>query len=254
VSTSEWNGIAGRVAVVTGGSRGIGAATARRLAELGARVAVLDLDPHEAEEGGSAEITLGCDITSRDSVTEAFAHVATRLGDVGILVNNAGINAHHDPVTMTDPEWDTVFATDLRGAWLCSQQVLPGMSGAGGAIVNISSIHARSTLEGFFPYAAAKAGLEGLTRSLALEVGPQGIRVNVVAPGYTNTRLVADWIRQEAARGGPDADSLASQHALRRIAEPAEVAAAVCFLASDAASAITGTTLTVDCGLSARLA
>lgn len=245
-------GLAGKVAVVTGGSQGIGAATARQLADLGARVAVLDLVSDSQDD--AAELVLACDITDRDSVSGAFAQVSDRLGDVAVLVNNAGINAHHDPVAMTDADWDTVFATDLRGAWLCAQQVLPAMSDQGGSIVNVSSIHARATLEGFFPYAAAKAGLEGLTRSLALEVGPRGVRVNAVAPGYTNTRLVAAWLQDEAARGGLDLERVASLHALRRIAEPSEVAAAICFLAGDAASAITGTTLTVDCGLTARFA
>lgn len=243
----------GAVAVVTGAARGIGAATAARLLAAGARVAGLDRE--FGAEAAPGMLQVPCDITDRASVTTAFATVAENLGPVQVLVNNAGVNANFDPVAMTDDDWDHFFAVDLRGAWLCCQQVLPAMQQAGsGAIVNITSIHATLTYEGYFPYAAAKSGLEGLTRSLALEVGKFGIRVNAVAPGYTNTRLVEKWLAEQAATGGPSAESLSAQHALRRIVEPAEVAEAVCFLAGPAASAITGTTLAVDCGLSARFA
>lgn len=243
----------GKVAVVTGAARGIGAATAAALLAAGAGVAGLDREFDAEPLPGMLAVT--CDITDRASVATAFATVASELGQVSVLVNNAGVNANFDPVAMTDDDWDNFFAVDLRGAWLCCQQVLPAMQQArSGAIVNVTSIHAKLTYEGYFPYAAAKSGLEGLTRSLALDVGKFGIRVNAVAPGYTNTRLVEKWLAEQAAAGGPSAESLSAQHALRRIVEPAEVAAAICFLAGPAASAITGTTLAVDCGLSARFA
>jgi NAD(P)-dependent dehydrogenase (short-subunit alcohol dehydrogenase family) len=153
---------------------------------------------------------------------------------------------------MTGAEWDRFFAIDLRSAWLCAKHALPHMLAAGGgAIVNVSSIHAAATLEGFFPYAAAKAGLTGLTRSLALDYGPHGIRVNCLCPGFTDTRLVA----QSADRASdPTAArrAMASGVALRRIAEPREIAAAIAFLVSADASYVTGATLYADGGLTAR--
>jgi NAD(P)-dependent dehydrogenase (short-subunit alcohol dehydrogenase family) len=136
---------------------------------------------------------------------------------------------------------------------MLAKAALPGLIERGGAIVNISSIQARLTLRGFFPYAAAKAGLEGLTRSLALEYAPAGVRVNAVAPGYTETRLVQEWLDLQddpaAAR-----KSVLAKIPLGRIADPREIGSAVVFLLSDQASAITGTTLAVDCGVGALFA
>lgn len=253
-------GLRDRVAVVTGGSRGIGAAIARRMSENGARVAVLDLDAPAAGsdavdvDADTQPVYVRCDVSDEGSVVAAFADVVARLGTVDVLVNNAGINAYYDAATMELADWEHVFAVDLRGVWLCCKQVLPGMAAAGrGAIVNISSIHARMTHPGYFPYAAAKSGVEGLTRSLALDYGPRGIRVNAVAPGYTRTRLVEEWLARQRDPENTERQ-IGENHALRRMVEPSEVAAAVCFLAGDGATAITGTSLTVDCGLTARFA
>jgi NAD(P)-dependent dehydrogenase (short-subunit alcohol dehydrogenase family) len=171
-----------------------------------------------------------------------------------VLVNNAGLNATFDAATMTGTEWDAFFGVDLKAAWLCAKHALPHMLAAGGgAIVNVSSIHAAVTLEGFFPYAAAKAGLVGLTRSLALDYGPRGIRVNCVCPGFTDTRLV-----RESMDRAPDPEAagraMVAGVALGRIGAPSEVASPIAFLASDDASYVTGTTLDVDGGLTARRA
>jgi NAD(P)-dependent dehydrogenase (short-subunit alcohol dehydrogenase family) len=197
-------------------------------------------------------VFIPADVADERDVAALVHGCAERLGPPTVLVNNAGVNANHDAVTMTGAEWDRFFAIDLRSAWLCAKHALPHMLAAGGgAIVNVSSIHAAATLEGFFPYAAAKAGLTGLTRSLALDYGPHGIRVNCLCPGFTDTRLVA----QSADRASdPTAArrAMASGVALRRIAEPREIAAAIAFLVSADASYVTGATLYADGGLTAR--
>jgi NAD(P)-dependent dehydrogenase (short-subunit alcohol dehydrogenase family) len=142
-----------------------------------------------------------------------------------------------------------VFDVDLKGAWLCAKYALQPMKRAGrGSIVNIASIHASLTIAGMFPYAAAKAGLLGLTRSLALEYGPAGIRVNAVLPGYTRTRLVEEWLRTQPDPAEMERRVIALQP-LRRMAAPSEIANLVAFVASDEASAITGASLAADCGL-----
>ncbi|WP_026481771.1 SDR family NAD(P)-dependent oxidoreductase [Agromyces subbeticus] len=254
--------LAGRVLAVTGGAQGIGRAIAEIALREGARVAILDRDRIRGE-AAAAELRdhpavappafIGVDVTDEVAVERAFGDVARTFGPVDALVNNAGKNADFDPVTMTSDEWDDVFSLDLKAAWLCSKYALPAMIERGhGSIVNIASLHATLTIEGMFPYAAAKSGLVGLTRSLALEVGPKGIRVNAVSPGYTRTPPV----REAFSRPGMSAkyNRISDAHALRRIAEPAEVAEVVVFLASDAASFVTGANWAVDGGLGARFA
>lgn len=247
------SGLAGRTVLVTGAARGIGAAVAEAVVEQGGAVALVDVDPLGAEtaerlaEGGRASF-FRCDVRSLEQVERAVAGATAAFGGLDGLVNNAGINAYYDAVAMDEQDWDRVFAVDLKAAWLLAKATLPQLVERRGAIVNMSSIQARLTIRGFFPYAAAKAGLEGLTRSLALEYGPAGVRVNAVAPGYTNTQLVREWLDQQ-----PDPDaalgSVLETIPLGRIAEPAEIAEVVVFLLGDGASAITGATVAVDGGL-----
>lgn len=253
--------LSGRVAVVTGGAQGIGAAIATRLTEEGAAVGILDINADAADalaarltDAGRRAVAVACDVRDRDAVQRAVAAIGDRFGGPDLVVNNAGINAYFDAVTMTEADWDLVFAIDLKAAWLVSQAALPGMLEAGrGSIVNISSIHAKMTSAGYFPYAAAKAGLEGLTRSLALEYGPQGIRVNVVAPGWTRTALADEWFQKQPDPAAAER-KIVDEHPMRRIADPADIAAVVAFLCSDDARSMTGSTVSVDCGLSARFA
>ncbi|HEY8151906.1 MAG TPA: glucose 1-dehydrogenase [Vicinamibacteria bacterium] len=251
----------GKVALVTGGAQGIGRAIVEKLAQEGARVSFLDLD----EAGGAATANeLGgrgpgvaftrADVTREGEVESAIAQVIGREGGLDVLVNNAGVNAYFDATAMTEAEWDTVFAVDLKGAWLCSKHALPAMKRARrGSIVNIASIHAMLTIAGMFPYAAAKAGLVGLTRSLALDCAPTGIRVNAVLPGWTRTRLVEEWFRMQPDPAEAER-KVTAVHPLGRLSTPMEVANLVAFVASDEASAITGAALAVDGGLSARFA
>jgi NAD(P)-dependent dehydrogenase (short-subunit alcohol dehydrogenase family) len=171
---------------------------------------------------------------------------------VSVLVNNAGVNTYFDPGEMTLEEWERAFAVDLRGAWLCVKHALDDLRAADGAsIVNVASIHATLTTPGMFPYAAAKSGLVGMTRSLALDLGPDGIRVNAVSPGFTRTRLVDEWFEQQ-----PDPDAaravVLGALAIGRMVEPEEVGRLIRFLASDDAAAITGTEIHIDGGHSAR--
>jgi NAD(P)-dependent dehydrogenase (short-subunit alcohol dehydrogenase family) len=250
--------LAGKSVLVTGAARGIGAGIAEAVVEAGGAVALLDIDPAGADtaaglaERGTAHF-FTCDVRSLAEVERAVADAEQALDGLDGLVNNAGINAYFDAVAMTEDDWDSVFAVDLKAAWMLAKAALPGLVARRGAIVNISSIQAQLTLRGFFPYAAAKAGLEGLTRSLALDYAPAGVRVNAVAPGYTDTRLVQEWLglQDDAAA---TLQSVLASIPLGRMASPREIGNAVVFLLSDHASAITGATLAVDCGTGARFA
>jgi NAD(P)-dependent dehydrogenase (short-subunit alcohol dehydrogenase family) len=252
--------LAGEVAIVTGGSRGIGRAVVGTFLEHGAAVAFCGRDE---DAGRRAEDELGqperaafraADVASERDVVALVEMCVERFGPPSILVNNAGVNANFDAEQMTEEEWDGFFAVDLKAAWLCAKHVLPHMRRAGrGSIVNVSSLHGFVTLEGFFPYAAAKSGLLGLTRSLALDYGPEGIRVNVVAPGFIRTRLVQESIDRADDTCAAE-EAMVAGVALKRIGSPEEVARTVRFLASDEASYITGASLLVDGGLTARRA
>jgi NAD(P)-dependent dehydrogenase (short-subunit alcohol dehydrogenase family) len=250
-----------RSIIVTGGARGIGRAIVEKCAREGGRVTFIDIDQDEGaatahalrRDGASVEF-VRADITREADVKQAIDAAAARHGDADILVNNAGINAYFDATEMSEAQWDSVFAVDLKGAWLMAKHTLPGMrANRRGSIVNIASIHASLTIAGMFPYAAAKSGLVGLTRSLALDYAPFGIRVNAVLPGWTRTHLIEEWFNQQPDPRAAEA-SVVAAHPLRRLATPEEVANLVAFVASDEASAITGASLAVDCGLSIQFA
>jgi NAD(P)-dependent dehydrogenase (short-subunit alcohol dehydrogenase family) len=178
--------------------------------------------------------------------------VVREFGSIDALVNNAGRNAGGNAVDFSVPEWESFMSLGLRAAWLCSKYALPAlMAQPGSSIVSIASVHAQMTAAGSFPYAVAKSGLIGLTRILALDYGAHGVRVNAVSPGYTRTVLVEDYL---AASPASERQRVEGVHALGRIGEPTEVAEVVCFLASEAASFVTGANWVVDGGISARFA
>jgi len=250
-----------KTVIVTGGARGIGRAIVAKCADEGARVVFLDFDEAaataalpEVRQAGRAVEFLRADVTKEAEVSAAIAEVQRRHSRIDVLVNNAGVNAYFDAAAMTEAEWDSVFAVDLKGAWLCAKHVLPFMrERRAGSIVNIASIHATLTIAGMFPYAAAKSGLVGLTRSLALDCAPLGIRVNAVSPGWTRTHLVEEWFGLQPDPAAAEAGVMRA-HPMGRIATPEEVANLVAFVASDEASAITGASLAVDCGLGIQFA
>lgn len=251
-------GIRGRVAVVTGGARGIGRASAVALAQAGAMVAVFDLDagsdtaPQDVEQQvrllGVSFLYRQVDVTDARAVAAGMSAVREALGEVEILVNNAGKGMA--PVqfeSLDESEWDAVIALNLKAAMLCSRAVIAGMKQSRwGRIVNMSSIAGRGRGEqASLPYAAAKAGILGFTRQLASEVGPFGVTVNAVAPGaIMSGRVIPRW----EARSAEERERMTAPIPLRRIGRPEEVARAVLFLASEDASYITGTTLDVNGG------
>jgi 3-oxoacyl-[acyl-carrier protein] reductase len=245
-----------RTAIVTGAARGIGAAIATRLAADGIQVAILDLDASTAEPlaeslraNGSRAIALGADVADESSVDAAVQRCADELGPPVVLVNNAGIIRDDLLFRMSAGDWDAVVGVHLRGAFLMSRACQRFMTEARwGRIVSMSSISAVGN-RGQANYSAAKAGLEGFTRTIALELGPFGVTANAIGPGYIET----DMIRQTADRLGEPYDDFVARVAagvpVRRMGQPDDIAAAVSFFVRDEAGFVTGQTLYVSGGL-----
>ena len=246
---------ADRVAVVTGAAQGIGAATARRLAAEGATVAVVDLDldrtrgtVDEIVAAGGRASGHGCDVTDGPAVVELIDRVVETYGRLDILVNNAGITRDNLLFKMPAQDWEAVLRTNLTSMFHCCQAAQRHMVAARyGKIVNLSS---RSALgnRGQANYAAAKAGVQGFTATLAIELGPFNINVNAVAPGYIATAMTAATAERVGLRPEEHQQRAADQTPLRRVGQPEEVAAVVAFLASDDASYVSGQTLYVNGG------
>ena len=249
--------LGGRVAVVTGGGRGIGRATCRRLAEAGARVVVAEIDA-ETGQGVAEEIDGGMfietDVTCEESVQAMVTRVVQELGGIDILVNNAAVFVMRG-IDASDEEWRRSLDVNVLGAARVSRTVVPVMQAAGsGAIVNLGSISSFLAQPEFVTYNASKAAIASMTRCLALDMAPHGIRVNAVCPGTVWTPVVEQMAREqgldrEAAETHAD---FGGAHMLCRLAEASEIANAICFLASDEASFITAECLMVDGGYAAK--
>jgi 3-oxoacyl-[acyl-carrier protein] reductase len=243
----------GRVALVTGAARGIGAGIAERLAAEGGSVAVLDLD--ESAAGRTAErldaaqaVGIGCDVSDGQAVEAAVQQVVDRLGGLDVLVNNAGITRDNLLFKMSEDDWDSVMAVHLKGAFLMSRAAQQHMVKARyGRILNLSSVSALGN-RGQANYSAAKMGLQGFTRTLALELGPFGVNVNAIAPGYIVTEMTDDTARRVGVDPEEYRAAAAKQNPVRRVGWPEDIAAAVAFLCSEEAGYITGQTLYVDGG------
>lgn len=243
--------------IVTGASRGIGFEVASAFVREGAEVMLVGRDEERLDGAVAAIAASGgqawpfvCDVSVPSAVDAAAAAAVERWGRIDVLVNNAGIGVEAPFLEVTDESWNEVVATNLHGAFYMAKRVCRVMAErSGGAVVNIASIDASGGDGPYVSYNAAKAGLLGLNRTMALELARYGIRVNAVSPGFTHTDMTESAVTPEVM------DYLVNRFdrvPMRRLVRPEEVAAAVLFLASSEASAITGTNLTVDCGLTAN--
>jgi NAD(P)-dependent dehydrogenase (short-subunit alcohol dehydrogenase family) len=253
-------GLAGRVALISGGAQGIGRAIAKRLQQEGVRILLLDCDAKTGEATArdlnrsqpSVPVRfLLADLLQPDQIRQAVETVRKDYSHVDILVNNAGVEIEKSFADHTLADWDKILGVNLRGAFLLTQAVLPLVPARGGAILNISSIHATHAFPGSIAYACSKAALIAMTRNLALELAPLQIRVNSICPGYIDTRLWDEYIKSSA---NPQvlAEQTTALHPIGRRGLPGDIADAALFLLSDNASFITGSDLVVDGGLTVR--
>ena len=248
---------AGKTALVTGAATGIGEGIARLLATEGASVTVVDLSPAVADvaqainDAGGRATHVVADVSDRGAVESALKHNVDTFGGLDVLVNNVGIQDGKSIEDVTAEEWDRTISVNLRSVYLFMHAAIPHLKerAPGSSVVNISSVHAGSTLPATSSYAASKAGMLGLVRSSALDLAPYGIRVNAVAPGTVGTGMFYQWVNSE-----PDPEAaialMLKHQPIGRIGTPEDIAEAVAFLASDKASYITGQTLFSDGGQS----
>jgi 3-oxoacyl-[acyl-carrier protein] reductase len=251
VSTPRFD-FSGKVCVVTGAANGIGAACARLFAASGAKVALWDIDEAAAQaladdlaHDSAGVLARRCDVSHRAEVEAATGATIAAFGRIDVLINNAGIFRAADFLDITEEDWDAVLGVNLKGAFLVGQRIAREMARTGGgAIVNMSSVNGVMAIPTIASYNASKGGINQLTRAMALALADHGIRVNAVAPGTIATELA-----RQAVLGSAEASArIMGRTPLRRLGEPAEVAAVCAFLASDAASYMTGEIVAVDGG------
>lgn len=247
---------AGRTVLVTGAAAGIGAGIATRFAEAGYALALFDIDAAGARamadrlSSHAQTLAIHGDVAKEDDAQRAVETAASQLGRIDVLVNNAGIEVTGSVENLTAQDWDRQIGVNLRGVFLMSKYAIPIIARHGGAIVNISSVHAFVSWADSAAYDAAKAGIIGLTRAMALDHGRQGIRVNAICPGYIDTPLMERWLATLPNRE-ETFEQVRGFHPVGRIGTPADIAEAALFLASDAASFISGASLVVDGAMTA---
>jgi NAD(P)-dependent dehydrogenase (short-subunit alcohol dehydrogenase family) len=247
-----------KVAIVTGGGRGIGEAIARAFAKEGAAVVIAEKDSRTGTATADAIVAAGgrarfveTDVTKDSDIERALAETVGAFGPPTNLVNNAGANVFYEPLDLPDAEWQRCFALDLDAAWKCARAVLPTMLKLGaGNIINIASVHAFKIIPHTFPYPVAKHALLGMTRALGVEYADRGIRVNAIAPGYIETQIVADYWQTFP---DPEAERrrVSDIQPPKRLGRPEEIAATAVFLASDEAPFLNAEVIVVDGGRSA---
>ncbi len=243
----------GKVALVTGAGSGIGKAIAAAFSKHGAFTFVLDQNAESAEgvakeieQGGCHAAALHADVASTEQISKAFDQVRRRTPKLDILVNNAGIYVNQNALTLKEADWERCMNVDLKGAWLCAKHALPMMAAAGGgSVINIASTHAIRAQGNAFPYGVAKSGLLALTKSLAVDFGKDGIRVNSISPGLVQTPLTTDYFARNPALS---MEKLAALQPLPVKIYGEDIANAALFLASEMARCITGVNLIVDGG------
>jgi NAD(P)-dependent dehydrogenase (short-subunit alcohol dehydrogenase family) len=259
-SSDGSHSLQGKIAVVTGGARGIGRAIAERVQAAGAQVCIVDCDPEPGEAVARAlterhpDRPVGFFLANLEKMEEIDAvasHFSSSHGQLDVLVNNAGIEIDKRFEEVTAGDWEQIQAVNLRAPFFLTQRLLPFFPSSGGAIINISSIHSTHAFKNATVYACTKAALIALTRNLALELAPRHIRVNALCPGYIDTRLWEVYLQSS-----PDPNSLAAWttelHPLGRRGVPDDIAQAALFLATNASSFVTGTQIVVDGGLTIR--
>lgn len=250
----------GRSALISGGARGIGLAIGDRFQTEGAKVFLLDCDA-QAGSKAAKDLTARCpanpaiflpaDLTLESQINAAVEEVRLTARRLDILVNNAAIEFEKPFLELTTSDWDSILAVNLRGAFLLTRLALPLFPSEGGTIVNISSIHATHAFPGSLPYACAKAGMVAMTRNLALELAPRHIRVNSISPGYIDTRLWDEYLKNVSNPAEVAAQTTAL-HPIGRRGKPSDVADAALYLANGSSSFVTGVDLVVDGGLTIR--
>ncbi len=250
----------GHVALVTGAGEGIGRGCALALAEAGAEVIVNDINPSTGQKTaqdivatGGRSLFVEADVSDRTAVQNMFATVRSHYPALHTLINNAGFNLFKGISETELEDWNAILSVDMTGLYLVTRAALPLLKQAHGAsVVNIASVHAQMTIANITAYAAAKGGVVSMSRSLAQELGPFGIRVNTISPGFMDTPLLARWLASEA---DPDATlaRVNGYHPLGRIGKPEDIGYMVTFLASEYAGFVTGANIMVDGGLTTRL-